>query len=269
MKKFARCSGLPEASHAIATTVEIGRFFNGAPISVAGGVIMASNDHLASHGKYGCSRALRVSLSMLSCGSQQRADRAVVTHLAPAEPERMCTDQRNWRSNGPEDARLLLLSKHRLLLLYGDYYCGSGRGSCARTMFMRVLDLRLLFQTGATSRTLEFAAQRLRPAKASGSFMSELEKNWVPFCLDHDECYVQQWLDSCPASTFQCKHALASSPMSGHAVTIRVNLTTGVRCRFRACVSTQACVPLLYSCASQSRSQPCSVRRVQHSALLN
>ena len=89
----------------------------------------------------------------------------------PAYPDRYCNDRRNFRCNGPEDARLLPLGDGRVLVMYADYDEGARRSRRGhpgpRRQFARVLTL------GPASLTDPKAL------KAAPEYLGEIEKNWV------------------------------------------------------------------------------------------
>jgi len=96
-----------------------------------------------------------------------------VTSVDARDPLRKCLDRRNFRVNGPEDARLLRFQS-TFLVIYAEHV-----GS-ARRQFIRVLhdDMSLA------------PAQELTYTN-----LNSVEKNWVPF-LDRDgRVHVWRWLE--------------------------------------------------------------------------
>ena len=123
-----------------------------------------------------CLKELGITLALVSTTTWASRD---VARFGPGDAGRTCRDARNFRVNGPEDARLLALNATHVLALYADFARGS------RRMFRRSLDVRGF----RLSEPLELSFAR----EAAGR-LGAVEKNWSPFRRGAD-VYVWQWLD--------------------------------------------------------------------------
>ena len=123
------------------------------------------------------------------------------TLTARLRSDRGCMDAINFRSNGPQDARLLPLSRHTVLVLYSEYLTEHGpfRGlhrahnqSRQRHIFARMLHLRIS-RSAIDDAHWAGPAVRLHGAKTASTTdvpsrpvveLADVEKNWAPFTLD-------------------------------------------------------------------------------------
>ena len=143
--------------------------------------------------------------------STLRMDPGSSLYLPAAIPRRRCHDITNFRSNGPEDPRLLPLGAgHRgqVLMFYPDFVehpAEGGYPSYGRQIFMRLLSLN-----ATTGELLLGKKLRLVSAGPEVATLGRLEKNWSPF-VANGTLYVHQWLDN----------------GNGSAVALRVNRTSG------------------------------------------
>ena len=156
----------------------------------------------------GVHRAARSTAPQLGSGtSTLRLDPGSSLYLPAAIPRRRCHAITNFRSNGPEDPRLLPLGAgHRgqVLMFYPDFVEHPGYPSYGRQIFMRLLSLN------ATGELLLGKKLRLVSAGPEVATLGRLEKNWSPF-VANGTLYVHQWLDN----------------GNGSAVALRVNRTSG------------------------------------------
>ena len=131
-------------------------------------------------------------------------------YLPAAIPSRHCHDLTSFRSNGPEDPRLLPLGVGQAMMFYPDFVEHPAEGgfpSYGRQIFMRLLSLEAShWRARAIGRKL-----RLVSSGPEVATLGRLEKNWSPF-VANGSIYVHQWLDN----------------GNGSAVALRVNRTSGL-----------------------------------------
>ena len=130
-------------------------------------------------------------------------------YLPAAIPNRHCHNITNFRSNGPEDPRLLPLGGRQALLFTPDFveYPADDDGEYppfGRHIFMRLLSLE------ATGELVLGSKLRLVSSGPEVATLGRLEKNWSPF-VANGTLYVHQWLDN----------------GAGNAVVLHVNRTSG------------------------------------------
>jgi len=131
-------------------------------------------------------------------------------YLPAAIPRRLCHNITNFRSNGPEDPRLLPLGDgHRgqAMMFYPDFVeqpAEGGYPSYGRQIFMRLLSLE------ATGELVLGKKLRLVSSGPEVAKLGRLEKNWSPF-VANGTLYAHQWLDN----------------GNGSAVALCVNRTSG------------------------------------------
>ena len=139
--------------------------------------------------------------------STLRLDPGSSLYLPAAIPRRLCHNLTNFRSNGPEDPRLLPLGVGQAMMFYADFVEHPAEGvypSYGRQLFMRLLSLE------ATGELVLGKKLRLVSSGPEVATLSRLEKNWSPF-LANGTLYVHQWLDN----------------GNGSAVALCVNRTSG------------------------------------------
>jgi len=220
-----------------ARTWKLGAHFNGAlallsPLHGSSGAawLFASNGQLRPHVRScNADHEVRVQRWLPVCAGGARAGGAPRTRplhsVRSALPERGCEDVVNFRGNGPEDGRLLVLGPALVLLLYTDYVdVGLPSGRYARRPFFSRLAVRPTVAGGvgasvgaaAAARPARVSAsllgppQQLRPASDAVGRLGRIEKNWSPWVDARDRVHVHQWLDR-----------------TGHSVVYAVNVSSG------------------------------------------
>ena len=96
------------------------------------------------------------------------------TRVEARDPLRRCLDRRNFRLNGPEDARILNLHSTTYMIIYAEH-----AGNNRRQFF------RFLHGYRTLSKEVELTAPGL----------NAVEKNWVPFLDVDQKPHVWRWLE--------------------------------------------------------------------------
>ena len=195
---------------------------NGAFAELGDGVfVFAANDHrtpatnaasssatIRAVGDIQCQETLVLAgLSRRGSTSTMRLDPDSCLYLPTAIPSRRCQNITNFRSNGPEDPRLLSLGDGQAMLFAPDFVAFPAEGEYppfGRQMFMRPLSL------GAAGELVMGSKLRLVSSGPEVATLGRLEKNWSPFVANRT-LYVHQWLDD----------------GNGSAVVLQVNRTSG------------------------------------------
>ena len=236
---MSACAACPSSSSLVTTS--LGAYFNACLAKLGKHVVFTSNADAPSATKRtrNCSAEHHIEVRALpelaaKCGSEMRRRRTQLL-LKMAGRERVCQDVLNFRSNGPEDARLLPLTQRRALIIFVDF-AESGAASPALPYHRQIHVRTLYVDDDITERALSSAGpasslpraslgpvQHLLPSSPALLNLSAIEKNWVPFTVassarqshgdEHSSpIYLQQWLDD----------------GHGRTVTLRLDLRTGV-----------------------------------------
>jgi hypothetical protein len=240
------------------STWTLGRVFNAAFLQLDGVLVLAHNTHVrrshhvqqqeaASGMPFSCKAEHFIHLAVTNSSRLPGSPRAravwealaskrgpVVLTLSPQLRKRRCQDRLNFRSNGPEDARLVQLGARRFVAMHNDYeQCAPGADAdCVqqpsadgasggqvvtpafrRTMYVR--DVRLVVGSGGVLEARASAAQLVRP-DAAGPPLASVEKNWAPFT---------PWLPAEPEPTKLYFHRFLE--LRGRAIVQRLDLASG------------------------------------------
>ena len=170
----------------------------------------------------GCTVTKFIRVELYSCrnASVQSAD------IEPSLPKRTCTNLRNFRTNGPEDARLVVLEPSTFGLVSNNWV-GERRAPTDGPPDSKHQFVAL----GVVTADGVLRLQRSRPLykawpvdRDGNQLFGALEKNWVPFAVasepGEDTLHVFQRLDE---------------PGSGASIAFAVDAATGALKRRYAC----------------------------------
>lgn len=230
------------------STWMLGKVFNAAFVQLNGALVLAYNTdvkRVPSGLTFSCTSEHYIHITAMNSSHLPTSahSRAIWNVLAGQESllnlvfpaqlrDRPCQDRRNFRGNGPEDARIVQLGARRCAVLYNDYarcvpadvdcvrspLAPSGKSQLNLSAFRRTMYVREVYIGVETDGVLDVrvsASQLVRP-DSTGPAIATVEKNWAPFTL---------WMPTGPEPSKLYFHRFLE--LRGRAIVQRLDLATG------------------------------------------